>query len=699
MRALTWAAALAALAACAAQTPKEELVILGTANAAANASATPADPPPPAARAAIGDFGVDLSAGDRSVRPGDDFFAYANGTWYTSFVIPSDHSSYGPFNVLEELSTERVRGIIEAAAAAHPASGTPGQQIGDYYASFMDGEAIETQGLAPAQSDLKRIGEATSREALARLFALPGFASLFDIDLPADFRNPDRYAVVISESSLGLPDRDYYLKDDPQLRALREKYRAYIAQILTLGGSNDAAARARDILAFETAVAKVQWPIEKRRDVEAAYNPRSRPQLLAYAPGFPWAAFLESARLGSRQELVLAEITAIRDLAQLFNRTPVTTLQSWLTFQYLSSHAAYLPKRFDGAHFAFYGLALRGQPEQRERWKRAVDEVNGALGEPVGRLYVAQYFPPESKARMLALVGDLLAALNERIDALDWMTTETKSRAHEKLATFTLKIGYPDEWKDYAALTIRRDDLLGNVRRAAEWHWNYQVARLDKPVDRAEWQMDPQDINAYYNPSNNEIVFPAAILQPPFFDPHADAAVNFGAIGAVIGHEIGHGFDDQGRKFGPDGGLEDWWTPQDARVFTARTARLVREYSAFEALPGLKVNGANTVGENIGDLGGLNMAYEAYRISLHGAPAPVIDGLSGAQRFFLAYAQVWRGKYRDGALRELVLSDVHSPDRFRVNGPLPNIDAWYEAFNVQPRDKLYIKPEERVRIW
>ena len=659
----------------------------------------PASAAQSAPRPAIGDCGLDLSAGDRSVHPGDDFFAYANGGWYQSFVIPADHSSYGPFNTLEELSAQRVRAIIEAAAAAHPAAGTPEQQIGDYYASFMDTGGVEAGGLAPAQADLGRIAAATTREALARLFALPGFASLFDIDLPPDFRNPDRYAVVISESSLGLPDRDYYLRDDPQLRALREKYVAYIAQMLRLGGSADAAARARDVMAFETEAAKVQWPIEKRRDVDATYNPRTRGQLLGLAPGFPWAAFLESAQLGSRQDLVLAEITAIRDLAQLFSRTPVTTLQAWLTFQYLSGHAPYLPQRFDTAHFAFYGQALRGQPEQRERWKRAVDEVNAALGEPVGRLYVAQYFPPESKAKMLALVADLLAALNERIDELDWMTTETRSRAHEKLATFTLKIGYPDEWKDYSALVIRRDDLLGNVRRAAEWHWNYEVARLDKPVDRAEWQMNPQDINAYYNPSNNEIVFPAAILQPPFFDPNADAAVNFGAIGAVIGHEIGHGFDDQGRKFGPDGGLEDWWTPQDERVFTARSARLIEEYSRFEALPGLKVNGANTVGENIGDLGGLNMAYEAYRISLRGAPAPVIDGLTGAQRFFLAYAQVWRSKYRDGALRELVLSDVHSPDRFRVNGPLPNIDAWYQAFGVQPGDKLYIKPEDRVRIW
>ncbi len=687
MRSLMWMAALATLTG-------------GAGVAAAAGSAAAADPPAAAVpRPRIGDFGLDLATVDKSVRPGDDFYAYANGGWSEGFVIPSDHASYGPFDALEELSQERVRGIIEAAAAAHPAAGTPQQQIGDYYASFMDQAAIEAAGLAPAQADLKRIAAAATRESLARLFALPGFPSLFDIDLPPDFRNPDRYAVVISQSGLGLPDRDYYLKDDPALKALRTKYLAYITEMLTLAGSADAAARARDILAFETAAAAVQWPIERRRDVEATYNPRTRGQLIEFAPGFPWGPFLEAAQLGSRQDLVLAELSAIRELAQLFNRTPLGTLQAWTTFQYLNSRAPYLPRRFDAAHFAFYGQALRGQPEQRERWRRAVEEVNGALGEPLGRLYVAQYFPPDSKAKMVALAQNLLAALDRRLDELDWMSPETRSRAHEKLATFTLKIGYPDEWKDYSTLVIRRDDLLGNVRRADEWHWSYELARLDKPVDRAEWQLNPQDINAYYNPSNNEIVFPAAILQPPFFDPDADAAVNYGAIGAVIGHEIGHGFDDQGRKFGPDGALEDWWTPHDAQVFSARTANLIREYSAFEALPGLKVNGANTVGENIGDLGGLNMAYEAWQLSLHGTAAPLIDGLSGAQRFFLAYAQLWRSKYREGALRELVLSDVHSPDRFRVNGPLPNIDAWYVAFNVQPGDKLFIKPEDRVRIW
>ena len=652
-----------------------------------------------AAKPVIGDFGLDLSAGNPNVKPGDDFFRYANGGWYEKFTIPADHASFGPFDRLDELSKERVRTIIEQAQAAHAAAGTPEQQIGDYYAAYMDLAAIEAGGLAPAQHDLQRIAAARTPADIARLFGEPGFASLFDVQLPADFKNPDRYSVFISESTLGLPDRDYYLKDDPQLKELRASYVAYIAQMLELGGVADASAKARAIMAFETAASRVQWPIDKRRDVDAIYNPRSKSQLLTFAPGFPWQTFLEAQQLGAREELVLGELTAVRDLAALFQRTPVTTLQAFLTFHYLSSHAPYLPKRFDDARFAFYGKTMRGQPEQRERWKRGVDAVDDALGEAVGRLYVAKYFPPESKAKMQQLVADLEAALSERIDALDWMTPETKKRAHEKLAAFTPKIGYPDKWKDYSSLVIRRDDLIGNVRRAAQWQWDYQVARLDKPVDRSEWQMTPQEINAYYNPSNNEIVFPAAILQPPFFDPNADAAVNFGAIGAVIGHEMGHGFDDQGRKFGPTGAMQDWWTPQDSQVFTARTARLIKEFSEFEALPGLKVNGANTIGENIGDLGGLNVAHEAYRISLKGKPAPVIDGLSGDQRFFLAYAQVWREKYRDGALRELVMSDVHSPSQFRVNGPLPNIDAWYSAFSVQPGDKLYIKPEDRVRIW
>jgi predicted metalloendopeptidase len=681
---------LLAVAACASKPAMEKPV---------SASASPAATAPAAARPAIGDFGIDLSAGDSRVKAGDDFFVHANGAWLASFTIPADHASYGPWSQLDELSKKRVRGIIENAAATHAAAGTSEQQIGDFYASYMDQAAIEANGLAPVQADLQSIASANSRASIARLFGRPGFASLFDADLPADFHNPDRYAVYLSEASLGLPDRDYYLKDDPKLKELRAKYLAYIATMLELAGERDSGAKARAIMAFETAASRVQWPIDKRRDVDLTWNPRTKAQLLVYAPGFPWQPFLESLKLGDRQDLVLGELGALRDLAQLFDHTPLPTLRAWLTFQYLNSHAQYLPQRFDAAHFAFYGQAMRGQPEQRERWKRAVDQVDGALGESVGSLYVAQYFPPASKAKMQQLVADLRAALSERIDVLEWMTPATKTRAHEKLAAFTPKIGYPDKWKDYSALSVRRDDLIGNVRRASEWQWNYKLARIDRPVDRAEWQMTPQEINAYYNPSNNEIVFPAAILQPPFFDPNADAAVNFGAIGAIIGHEIGHGFDDQGRKFGPDGALQDWWTPADAQAFTARTARLIKEFSAFEALPGLNVNGANTIGENIGDLGGLNMAHEAYLLSLKGQSAPVIGGLSGDQRFFLAWAQAWREKYRDGLLREIVLSDVHSPSNFRVNGPLPNIDAWYAAFNVQPGDRLYIPPAERVRIW
>ncbi|HUL19442.1 MAG TPA: M13 family metallopeptidase [Steroidobacteraceae bacterium] len=653
----------------------------------------------PAPKAQIGAFGLDLSARDLSVKPGDDFFEYANGTWDKTFTIPEDKASFGPFDRLDELSKERVRHIIERSIAAHAAKGTPEQQIGDFYTAFMDEAAIEANGLAPAAPDLQRIAAAKSRDDIARLFGTIGYATLFDVQLTPDNKNPDRYAVVISESSLGLPDRDYYLKDDATLKALREKYVAYVAQMLTLGGSSDPHGQAREIMAFETAVAGAQWPIEKRRDVDATYNPRTKAQLLAYAPGFPWQTFLDAQQLGAREQVVLAELTAMRELAKLYEHTPVPTLKAFLTFHYLSDNAAYLPKRFDEAHFAFYGQTMRGQPQQKDRWKRAVNAIDGSIGEPVGRLYVAEYFPPESKAKMQALVGNLLAALSQRIDALEWMTPETKTRAHEKLATFIVKVGYPDQWKDYSALVIKADDPIGNPRRASQWWWDYQVARIDKPVDRREWGMNPQEINAYYNALNNEIVFPAAILQPPFFDPNAEAAVNYGAIGAVIGHEIGHGFDDQGRKFGPDGAMRDWWTAKDAQVFELRKDKLIKEFSSFEALPGLKVNGANTVGENIGDLGGLNMAHEAYLIYLKGQAAPVMEGLTGDQRFFLAYAQVWREKYRDGLMREIVMSDVHSPSRFRVNGPLPNIDAWYQAFDVTPGQKLYLAPEERVRIW
>ena len=659
----------------------------------------PAPPPPPPPKAAIGEFGLDLTAARPDVKAGDDFFAHANGKWYDTFVIPEDRASYGIFTTLDELSQQRVREIIEQAAAAHPAQGTPEQKIGDFYASYMDQATIDAAGLKPIQDDLDRINAAKTQKDIAVLFGSPGFQSTFGAGISADLRNPNMYTVEIGQSGLGLPDRDYYLKDDPNLKQIRVKYEAYVAQMLELGGVADAKAKARNIVAFETAVAKVSWPIEKRREVDAMYNPRSVDQLVKYAPGFEWRAFLTASELGSRKDVVLGELTAIRDIAKVFSQTSLPTLKDYLTFHHLNSNAPVLPQKFDDARFGFYGAAMRGQPKQRERWKRAVDNVNGALGEQVAQVYVAKYFPPASKAKMEQLVANLLSSLGERVDALTWMTPETKKRAHDKLATFLPKIGYPAKWKDYSALEIKRGDAVGNAKRAALWEWNRQLERLDKPVDRTEWFLMPQEINAYYNPQNNEIVFPAAILEPPFFDPNADAAVNYGAIGAVIGHEIGHGFDDQGRKFGPDGSLMDWWTAQDAKAFTARTDKLVKQYSGFEALPGLKVNGASTLGENIGDLGGLNMAYTAYHRSLNGKEAPVINGLTGDQRFFLSWAQVWRAKYRDGVLREQILSDVHSPAYFRVNGTVPNMEAWYKAFDVKPGDKLYLPPQERVSIW
>jgi putative endopeptidase len=660
------------------------------------AAAEPAPPPP---KASIGEFGLDLAAAKPEVKAGDDFFAHANGKWYDTFVIPEDRASYGIFTTLDELSQQRVREIIEQASAANPAAGTPEQKIGDFYASYMDEAVIEANGLAPLQADLDRIKAAKTKKDIAVLFGAPGFQSTFGVSLPPDLKNPNIYTVGVDQAGLGLPDRDFYIKDDAQLKEIRTKYEAYIAQMLELGGVTGAKQKARNIMAFETAIARVSWPIEKRRDVDAIYNPRTVDQLVEYAPGFDWRAFLQAAELGARKDLIVGELTAVRDIAKIFGQTPLATLEDYLTFHHLNSHAPYLPKRFDDARFAFYGATLRGQPKQRERWKRAVDSVNGALGEQVAQVYVSRYFPPQSKAKMEELVANLRAALGERVDALSWMTPETKKRAHDKLATFVTKIGYPDKWKDYSALEIKRGDPVGNAHRAALWDWHRQLARLDKPVDRTEWLLMPQEINAYYNPQNNEIVFPAAILEPPFFDPNADAAVNYGAIGAVIGHEIGHGFDDQGRKFAPDGSLNDWWSTQDAQAFTERAEKLVKQFSGFEALPGTFVNGKSTLGENIGDLGGLNMAYHAYRISLKGQEPPVLNGLTGDQRFFLSWAQVWRAKYRDGVLREQLLSDVHSPAYFRVNGPVRNMDAWYKAFDVKAGDKLFLPPEERVSIW
>lgn len=647
----------------------------------------------------FGSFGLDLSARKMSVEPGDDFYTYANGTWVDAFTIPPDRGSYGSFTKLGELSEQRVRGLIETAAKTPGAPGSNAQKVGDFYASFMDQEAIDAKGLAPVEASLARIAAAKSRADIARLFGSPGYTSPFDLGIGPDLKDPNRYVLRLSQAGLGLPDRDYYLSSDPKLQEIRRQYAQHIGRMLTLAHVTDGPIQARKILAFETELARVQWSIEKRRDTEANYNPRSKAELLTYAPGFDWQVFFDASEIGTRPHFVLRELTAIRDSARLVARTPLPTLKVYLKYHYLSDHASVLPQAFDDEHFAFYGTALSGTPQQRERWKRGVQATNRALGDAIDQLYVAKYFPPESKAKIEALVANLRVALGERIEALDWMTAETKMRALAKLATFTPKIGYPSKWKDYAALDIRRGDAFGNAERAFLWEWHRKLARIDQPVDRDEWGMHASTVNASYNPLNNEIVFPAAILQPPFFDPNADDAVNYGGIGVVIGHEMSHGFDDQGRKFGPDGSLNNWWTPKDVSAFKERAQSLVTEFSAFEALPGLYVKGQNTLGENIGDLGGLNIALRAYHDSLKDQQPPVLDGLTGDQRFFLSFAQVWRSKIRDGELRNQVLSDVHSPAIFRVNGQLPNLDAWVKAFGVKPGDKLYVPPELRVRIW
>ena len=653
-----------------------------------------------AAHAQIGVFGLDLSGGDPTVRPGDDFERYANGHWDDTAEIPPDRPSWGTFGILRERALAQVHQILEGLPD-HAAPGSNTQKLADFYHSYLDTAAIDKAGLSPARPALDEIAAAKTAADVGRLMSRPDLQLTAPVEfgMQPDEKDPDHYMVVIGQGGLGMPDRDYYLKDEPVYRELRAKYQAHIERLLKLAGDADAAQEAQVIVALEKQIATAHWPRAKRRERDLTYNPHTREELPSFAPGMPWPALLEGAGLEGQPRFVVREADAVQALATLFARVTLKQWRAYLRYHYLAANADVLPKAFDDEVFDFYGHALHGQPQQRPRWKRAVAAVDDGLGEAVGQLYAERYFPPASKQQMLELVENLRATYRERISHLPWMTAETRKVALEKLAAFHPKIGYPDKWRDYSALHVKVGDAFGNSARAAAFEWQREVKRLGGPTDRAEWGMTPQTINAYYNPTFNEVVFPAAILQPPFFDPNADDAVNYGAIGAVIGHEIGHGFDDQGRKFGPTGAMVDWWTAKDAQVFDQRKDLLIREFSGFEALPGLKVNGANTIGENIGDLGGLNMAHEAYLISLKGKPAPVLDGLTGDQRFFLAYAQVWREKYRDGALRELVMSDVHSPSRFRVNGPLPNIDAWYEAFGVKSGDRMYIPPEQRVRIW
>ncbi len=676
----------------------------------------------PAPTMEFGSWGVDTTALDPAVKPGDDFFAYVNGKWIRDNPIPPEYTRFGSFNVLGEQATANVEKLVSDLVASNPAAGTTERRIVDAYQAFVDTAAIDAAGMAPAQPYLQSIADARDLDALVDLFAQPGMPSLIGAGVTVDSKDPNSYIVGIGFDGMGLPDRDYYLVDSERNREIQARYREYLAFLLGQAGYQDAQAVAQKVYDFEHAVAELEWDRTALRNRDLTYNKLSRAELLALAPEFPIARLLaasqfdgvdqflmsqlppspeEIATLGLSEETLAGIGGGTPAMMKLLTATPLDTLKAYMAARFLSANADVLPSAIDDANFAFYGTFLQGQEEQRPRWKRAIDTVEGQLGEQLGKLYVARYFPPESKAAMDDLVVNLRRALAASLNDNEWMTAATKREAIAKLDSFNPKIGYPDEFETYDGLEIRAGDPLGNQIRAIDWAVNDNRSKLGKPVDRTEWGMLPQTVNAYYNPVFNEIVFPAGILQQPFFGPTADPAVNYGGIGAVIGHEMGHGFDDQGAKSDATGMLRNWWADADLARFTELGDRLAAQYDAFCPYDDGQtcVNGRFTLGENIGDVGGLSLAYRAYRMSLNGQEAPVIDGLTGDQRFFLAWAQVWRSTQREAAGRQRLLTDPHSPEQFRTNGAVRNMDAWYKAFDVKPGDALYLPPEERVHIW
>jgi putative endopeptidase len=647
----------------------------------------------------IGDWGFDLNGRDLNVRPGDDFNRHANGTYLANTAIPADKTSYGAFDMLYDRSQENLRTLIEESAA-NPTSSPEAARIGALFASFMDEATVERLGAAPLAADLAEVRAADTHEKMAALMGRTqaGFgSSLFGLAVFEDLKEPDRNSAYIFQGGLGLPDRDYYLEDS--FAEQKAAYQAYVRKALELAGWADAEQAAADIVAFETRIAEQHWTQVQSRQIDRMHNPTTVADLTTSAPGFDWGAWAEAAGVGRERTLIAANDTAFPGMARVFAETPVETLQSWQAFHVVDQAAPYLSSAFVDARFDFFGKVLSGQPENRPRWKRGVQLVDGSLGEALGREYVARHFPAESKAQMEELVGNLRRAMTARIEGLDWMSPETRQQALYKMSRFGVKIGYPEQWRSYDGLHLDPADLYGNVERSSAFEWAWNLSKLDKPVDPLEWGMTPQTVNAYYNPPRNEIVFPAAILQAPFFDPNADPAVNYGGIGAVIGHEITHGFDDQGRKVDGDGVLRDWWTAEDAAKFEERARVLGAQYSALSPFEGVNVNGDLTMGENIADLGGLLLALDAYRMSLNGQPAPVINGLTGEQRVFLGWAQVWRENIRDEALRQQVTVDPHAPAQYRAGATVRNIDAWYAAFGVTPEDAQYLAPEARARIW
>jgi putative endopeptidase len=647
----------------------------------------------PAPKAQIGTYGIDTAGMDTSIRPGDDFYGYVNGTWAKNTPIPADKSNYGAFTALQDTSQQRVRDILDAAKS------DPNSRIGNAYSSFLDEAAVEAKGLSPIQPWLDQIRSLKTRNGYAALEAQAarnGITGLFAGGVGQDDRHSDVYITGLGQAGLGLPDRDMYLLPDANFVSLRAAYVDHLAKMLTLAGETNAAARAKAIMAFETGIAKVSWSREDVSDASKTYNRMTLAQLKKLAPGFDWATYL-TTRGANINELLVAEPSAFKSIAALASKVPLQVLRDQLIVQSLDAYADVLPKAVTDENFAFYGTKLNGTPELPPRWKRAVDFTTNILTDDVSKVYVAKWFPPESKAAMQELVGNIITAMGHRIENLTWMAPETKVKAKAKLAAFTPRIGYPDQWHDYT-YDVRADDLFGNALRANQWGHDWNIGKLGKPVMRWEWGLDPMTVNAQANFSLVAITFPAAVLQPPFFDPNADPAVNYGGIGAVIGHEMSHHFDDQGSKYDVQGNLSDWWTPQDVASFKRLSDDLVKQYDAYEVFPGAHVKGEFTLGENIGDLAGGLSAYDAYHVSLGGKEAPVIDGTTGDQRFYLAWAQVWRRNYREANLRARLLTDPHAPNPFRAD-IVRNFDAWYQAFGITPDEKLYLTPEKRVRIW
>ena len=649
--------------------------------------------------------GVDTAGMDLTVRPQDDFFRFVNGRWVDNTPIPADQSGYGTFAILRERAQEAVRAIVEEEARAQAAPGSYTQKIGDFYKGYMDTAQRDALGIAPLKSELDRIARIDDAADLPAAFARAarlGVRLPFAVNVGADQRNSDAHAVSISQSGLGMPDRDYYLRNDGKFPETRKSYNTYIARLFALSNQPEPEGAAARIVSLESRIAALQWDRARSRDRNATYNKMPVASLQSSTPHFDWQAYLAALPAGANdkvKDVIVRQPDYVKAIDAVIAETPVATWKEYLAFGLISAYADGLSAPFADSQFEFNGKVIGGRQQQPPQWRRGVTEVEQVLGEPVGRIYIERHFKPEAKARMDALIRNLLAAFKAGIDDLEWMSPATKREAQAKLAKYRLKIAYPDQWRDYGGFEVKPGDHVGNLMRYRIFQDGESWARLGNPVERWRWGFTPQTVNASYSPTNNEITFPAGILQPPFFDVDADDAINYGAIGAVIGHEISHGFDDQGRKSDGDGNLRDWWTAEDARRFDERAARLGAQFEAYTPLPGMKINGKQTMGENIGDLSGIAVAYRAYRMSLNGRPAPVVGGFTGDQRFFLGYAQIWRFQSREQALRNQLLTDAHSPGMYRAFVPLTNIDAFYAAFNVKPGDKLYRAPEDRVKIW